>query len=69
MTRKHYVMIAQAFADAGLMAELQGDILETNARHEGIKQAAEYVASALSRDNPRFDRKRFLTACELRVKE
>jgi hypothetical protein len=61
-------MIAQAFADAGLMTELQeaGSVI-IECQHEGIRHAAEYVASALSRDNPRFDRGRFLKACELRA--
>lgn len=29
-------------------------------RRLGAEQAARYVASVLARDNPRFDRKRFL---------
>lgn len=66
MTRKHYLMISQAFADAGLMTELDSGY-DTDSAQVGIRQAAAYVASALSRDNPRFDRKRFLEACELRA--
>lgn len=64
MTRKHYVMIAQAFADAGVMTDIEEDD-PTQAR-KGIRQAAEFLASALYADNPRFDRARFLNACNLK---
>lgn len=67
MTRKHYVMIAQAFADAGLMIELHNDGEAKAHRHAGVKEAAQYLASTLKADNPRFDRDRFLKACELRA--
>jgi hypothetical protein len=56
MTRKDYVLIARAIhdrcahcKDAGIQA--------------GILDAADAIADALEKDNPRFDRHRFLRAC------
>ena len=49
MTRKDYVMIAKVFARSA------GDDL--------AKLLAEDLADKLQADNPRFDRKIFLTAC------
>ena len=53
MTRRDYVAIAAAIKDAGERFNMDG--------------AGQYIASRLAdmlvRDNPRFDRKRFLIAC------
>lgn len=67
MTRKHYVMIAQAFADAMLFEDLLAPEAEMKARKEGVDTAACMVANALAKDNPRFDRERFLKACGVRA--
>lgn len=50
MTRKDYVLIAQAIADVWCDSQAQADI-------------ADSIANALEADNPRFDRARFLDAC------
>jgi len=53
MTRKDYVAIAAAFKNA-------------DKRDDGETIAAsvmENIADAMARDNPRFDRARFLKAC------
>jgi hypothetical protein len=50
MTRKDYVLIAQAIADVYCDSEAQLLI-------------ADSISQALQADNARFDRARFLTAC------
>lgn len=66
MTRKHYQMIADAVADAGLMIQLDHEETDTG-RQEAVREVASYLASAMACDNPRFDRDRFLTACKLKA--
>jgi len=54
MTRKDYILIAAA---------LKAAYDETyHTVHAGIDAAAVALADALGRDNPRFDRERFLKA-------
>lgn len=53
MTKKDYVLIAQAVAEVGSRG--YGD----------IGPVAHQIADALATDNPRFDRERFLKACGL----
>lgn len=64
MTRKDYVLIAEAFADAGTDADKHGDD-DQRARFWGLHTAATYIADGLVQDNPRFDRARFMAACGL----
>lgn len=54
MTRKDYILIAAALKEAR-------DTIASE-YHLGYKQAAYCLADALARDNPRFDRERFLKA-------
>lgn len=54
LSRKDYEMIAKA-----ILQELQ---INGMARHT-LAAIAERMAVYLQADNPRFDRKRFLTAC------
>lgn len=54
MTRKDYVLIAAALKDARASTP--------EANHVGVDVAASNIAHALARDNPRFDRARFLKA-------
>jgi hypothetical protein len=56
MTRKDYVMLAAAIKEAHAYAI-------DAARRLGVASAAHEVADAIARDNPRFDRDRFLKAC------
>ena len=61
MTRKDYRLIAAALNDTLLIN------LPTKEHLEGARaahaSAALCVASALAKDNPRFDRVRFMEAC------
>jgi hypothetical protein len=63
MTRKDYVAIAAAIkaAKADMFAK------EPDESHvdlcDGANYAAEHIADTMERDNPRFDRARFLKAC------
>jgi hypothetical protein len=55
MTRKDYVMIAEAIRDA-----------KEGAKADPIKQTllvADYIADGLATDNPKFDRDRFMRTC------
>jgi hypothetical protein len=60
MTRKDYVLIAAALARP---IDAFDTPLETHAASCAWAQACDNVADALAKDNSRFDRERFLTAC------
>lgn len=60
MTRKDYILIAQAIKDAK-PASVKDDY--GNGLDVGVERAAFRLADALAVDNPRFDRERFLVAC------
>lgn len=55
MTRKDYVLIAEAIRDS---VQHSGEL-----ERKAIEGTAKYVSYALRRDNPRFDRGRFMAAC------
>lgn len=57
MTRKDYELIA-----AAIKTQVAG-----HERDLATKVVAEAIAQALQRDNPRFDRARFLKACGFEV--
>jgi len=61
MTRKDYVLIAQAIKGTIPGPEHTEDYLQGQA--VGWANCARSIADALSTDNPRFDRARFLAAC------
>lgn len=62
MTRKDYELIAAAIKEAKPLLPPVADYAETT-RQLGWQTTAHAVAEALARDNPRFDRERFLAAC------
>ena len=57
MTKKDYELIARNIAQ--VQREFRGVEDGINA----IRDVAVFIASDLERDNPRFDRERFLKAC------
>lgn len=57
MTKKDYELIARNIAQ--VRREFRGVEDGVNA----IRDVAVFIASDLERDNPRFDRERFLIAC------
>lgn len=60
MTRKDYVLIAQAIKEtipSRIVTEIDA------AFNRGAGWTAHNIADALEKDNPRFDRERFLAAC------
>jgi hypothetical protein len=59
MTRKDYVQIAQVFALHMQVANEMG----AGDQQEVIEDLAGDMAHMLHRDNPRFDRDKFLVAC------
>lgn len=61
MTRKDYELIAAALRSsrATNYTGSENRALYNN----GVDNAAHNIARALQRDNPRFDRERFLVAC------
>lgn len=61
MSKKHYEAIAAAFESALHVCRC-GGAGYSDAR-AALILAAENVADAFGDDNPRFDRRRFLTAC------
>ena len=61
MTKKDYVLIAKALQlrtvyDAEDMTYAEG-------WHAGVSSCIDALADVLQRDNPKFDRARFLAAC------
>lgn len=60
MTRKDYVLIAEAFKQE---AEQYFDRGEESAEKAAIRLTAQRMARMLESDNARFDRARFLRAC------
>lgn len=56
MTRKDYKLIANAINEAVLLSV-------TKQQNEGVNLAAQTLATALAKDNPRFDMQRFIEAC------
>lgn len=60
MTRKDYRLIAGVFFYRNDMANR---IQNTVARRNHYYELASSLATELQRDNPRFDRDKFLTAC------
>jgi hypothetical protein len=61
MTRKDYVLIAEALKAARVPSTLGN----TNKAvyNNGVDNAVAFVALALAKDNPCFDGQRFRTAC------
>lgn len=60
MTRKDFTLIADAIRNA---SEAAGDYADPAMARNGTYEAASYIAHALRRDNPRFERARFMEAC------
>ena len=71
MTRKDYVMIAEALREtlADIARDASSDLLKDTGRthlggeRAGVRHAALRVMEALAADNPRFERETFLKAC------
>lgn len=57
MTKKDYELIATA------ILESKNDMQDHPVRMAGANQTARRIASYLAKDNPRFDRTKFLKAC------
>lgn len=60
MTKKHYEMIAKVLAKR---REQYNDAMWWD-HMEAIADVADGLAGAFDKDNPKFDRDRFLKACE-----
>lgn len=64
MTRKDYILLAEAVANVATRADL-GDIPSHHHLPSvlwAIDQVIDHIAIALEKDNPRFDRERFIQA-------
>lgn len=56
MTKTHFEAIAQLVNETYTETEGEADV---------VKNLAERMAAMFARENPRFDREKFLTACGL----
>jgi len=65
MTRKDYILIADALKAAKPIPAHQLPDYSERAAIESHRNAVHSICAALSDDNPRFDRERFLKACGL----
>jgi hypothetical protein len=72
MTRKDYVLIADTIA--GLVRDIAEEQFDARAHTDkailsgerlGVYNLAQRLADQLRNDNPSFDRKRFIDACQL----
>lgn len=64
MTKKHFVTLAENFKN--LYARESGVAgADRDGRLAGIRLAAHAVADACAESNPRFNKARFLAACEV----
>ena len=67
MTKKDYIKLAgvirQAHEDVGALRPLDEDRAALR-RVEGVARLQYLIADVLAADNPRFDRERFVEACE-----
>ncbi len=63
MTRKDYELIAACIAQARQATEIGRNEKARTSGVNAIRLAAIGTASGLLKDNPRFDRERFLQAC------
>lgn len=61
MTRKDYVAIAAALKAARMNTYTSGAVVQTHLH--AVNSTAAQIADVMARDNPRFDRGRFLKAC------
>ncbi len=62
MTKKDYELIAEAINELSTKP-IKG--IPDDAFADGVRAVAEHLAVALNRDNPRFDKDRFMEACGL----
>jgi hypothetical protein len=63
MTKKDYVLIAAALKAGRTPPREESDTLVNNAYQAQHLDIAYALSNALARENPRFDRARFLAAC------
>jgi hypothetical protein len=63
MTRKDYILIAEALKSVDPQPTTPGDDRVCRRTYQGWSCACIAVCNALANDNPRFDRDRFLKAC------
>jgi hypothetical protein len=72
MTRKDYILLADTIA--GLVRDIAQEQFDARAHTDkailtgerlGVYNLAQRLADQLRNDNPRFDRKRFIDACQL----
>jgi hypothetical protein len=57
MTKKDYILISKAINEAGIMTA-GGDSASV------IRAVVDNIADVLAKQNPRFDRERFVRACQ-----
>lgn len=64
MTRKDYELIAKTFlAETSVAKAYASSTVEAFWTFQGFQVIANRLADALAKDNPAFDRERFLTDC------
>ena len=63
MTTKHYKMIASVFADCAAVLPPRSDTQYTALQRSTYREVAQALAVAFAKDNFRFNRDLFLSAC------
>jgi hypothetical protein len=67
MTRRDFIMLSTALRAAHARINddqsLNNDNYERTAQLRGVRRAAAAIADAITKDNPTFDARRFLTDC------
>jgi hypothetical protein len=61
MTRKDYIILAEALSQAWLNPDDMKD-RDSEGFADGLKAVRHYIVKALKQDNPRFDKDKFVKA-------
>lgn len=61
-TQRHYIKVAATIKATADRIHDENDI-ERGAQLRGVRRTAAHFAEMFADDNPRFDQRRFLTAC------
>jgi hypothetical protein len=64
MTRKDYVRIAWIISHERGLINLSDDKHAKDLAYAVLKDMTALLADTMAQDNPRFDKERFITACE-----
>lgn len=63
MQRRHFELIAGSIARSRMASDIGGTAAKKEAARRAIQLVAIDIAATMGKENPNFDRARFMTAC------